>query len=857
MSFRTTIQERDFSGFVSAIPGETGAMVVLSRKGPNTPVLLEGEQDVRDYFGDPSSLYPSVFDLIEFAREYQIWGVSAYASDALFGGVDVKSSAVVPFGERSGRNIDTFAYGTVSNNAVESIATGDGLTNNFTGSVLNSPVSSGSLQILVGGNVIDASESGGVVTGTDISSGTFNTTTGAYNITLAGSVGTVASYTTLVDLTGGIDLSTVASAGVATISSSPTQFVGSVVPGLSTATYDLDVDVDGGGVDQLAISITNTDDWDTIAAAIETQLQTATGSTETVTISGGKIRIESATVGDSSTIVITAGTAGSGGGDLLTAISALAGYDTTIDAPVDGQNAGFSLIIDDNASVDVDLGASGTTTRTAIKAAIDAAVGEAVTADEDTGGEFITISGLIGSSTLGGIQIDSPTGDLQDAVVAAIDAAFLGDPISEDTAATSPTGAIPGSGQALALDYLYETDESSNISHSFFARSPMDDDDVAVEIEYIGNGTTPDYHIEIYKITPQGNIFLEEFDYSLTRKQNNFGQSLYIEDVFEDNKWVLPKINESYTGSPLQPTVTIVAMTGGERGGTVLNSDIDAAWDNFQKPNKFKAKIFMDSLGRHSKVLSIRNNFQKFSSVISAIPLGNDASDAITYRQGLGIDDDQIAFYTNWSKIRDDFNNSSALISRVGGIGVKYAQMSDVFNALSPAGVDENDHGGQLTGYTVIEMEQDYTDAQLEALDNAQLNPIVQDELYGPIILGDRTGQVDLSDTSYVGTRRLYNFIQETIVTQVLRQQEFKNNDRIHRDRAKRLTDEFLAPIINGEYLREVFVQCDERNNNDLVLNQRKFILDIFVKVTPNSQRVLLRFTRLSQTAVLSDFIVQ
>jgi hypothetical protein len=125
-------------------------------------------------------------------------------------------------------------------------------------------------------------------------------------------------------------------AGYQTISSTITAFAGAAVPALADNTYDLDVTIDGGSNNQLAIALLATDDWDGIAAKIETQLQAATTSTETVVIVDGKIKITSVTVGAASSVLIAAGTAGSGGGDLLAAISAKAEYNTQIDDAVDG-----------------------------------------------------------------------------------------------------------------------------------------------------------------------------------------------------------------------------------------------------------------------------------------------------------------------------------------------------------------------------------------------------------------------------------------------------------------------------------------------------------------------------------------
>lgn len=124
--------------------------------------------------------------------------------------------------------------------------------------------------------------------------------------------------------------------GYQEISSTPLTFVGETVPAITANTYDLDVTIDGGGLNQLAIAIAVTDDWFTIAAALQAALRTATGSTETIVITNGRIRCTSATTGGSSSVLIAAGTAGSGGGDLLTKIDTLTDMTTTIESAVAG-----------------------------------------------------------------------------------------------------------------------------------------------------------------------------------------------------------------------------------------------------------------------------------------------------------------------------------------------------------------------------------------------------------------------------------------------------------------------------------------------------------------------------------------
>ena len=117
-------------------------------------------------------------------------------------------------------------------------------------------------------------------------------------------------------------------------------FTGTTVAGIATQSdWELDVTVDSVLYQLADISINIADDWNDVAAAIQTSLQTATSGNETCEIISGKIRIESVdSYGTGSSILIEAGSAGTGSGDLIAAITALsADYTATIDTAVDGE----------------------------------------------------------------------------------------------------------------------------------------------------------------------------------------------------------------------------------------------------------------------------------------------------------------------------------------------------------------------------------------------------------------------------------------------------------------------------------------------------------------------------------------
>lgn len=386
------------------------------------------------------------------------------------------------------------------------------------------------------------------------------------------------------------------------------------------------------------------------------------------------------------------------------------------------------------------------------------------------------------------------------------------------------------------------------LSHVFFTTSPYADD-LTGKITYISGKK---FKLDLYRRITTGTELLNTYNYSLDREKDNFGKSIYIMDVFDDNYYVIPKVNESFAGTAYNLSGLVANFSGGTRGSEIDSADILAGWNNFRYSNKYPIAIMMDTRG--DSAITINNliqTYQPFAQGISAIPADNDAQEAVDFRQGLGIDSDDIGFYTNWAKIKDPYNNSFAWISHIGSVGKKFAKMYDVYNALSPAGIDENGHGGQISDWEVIEVENDYTDAdvnsELELLDDAQINPIIKDDSYGLMIKGDKTAQVTLSDTTFVGTRRVYKYLVENIQKQVLRLQEFKNNDSFHRMKCRTLTESIVRPVYLDGGISNYKVVCDETNNTADVLNQRQFILDVYVTATANSQTVILRLTRTAQ----------
>ena len=520
---------------------------------------------------------------------------------------------------------------------------------------------------------------------------------------------------------------------------------------------------------------------------------------------------------------------------------------STIDLSSGSVDKRINLKIDGTLYQNINLGQSASTTKQNIVDAINTAVGSTVASISTN---FIKIDGKYASNTVGSISITAPTSGIS-ALPIVFDTTLTSISVSN---AVSPTGFVPKYGDTIIWDFNCNVDIKSDTSFSLFTSSPFDDTFESYSVK-VSRVVGKQYRAILYLSGTQGLSEIKTYNFSLIKEKDSFGKSLYYEDVFREDEYLKIFVNTSYT-NVADPNVSTVSLTGGNRGAEPQASDYVEAWNNFQKRNLYPVKNFMDIYGSSASTLkNLIENYQPYSFGITCVPLGNTRDSIIQFRKDLGIDFDGLALYCNWSKIVDTYNNSFSFTSNVGKIGVKYAQMNDAFDGLAPAGVDENGIGGQLSGFSVLEVENDFSETDLQLLDEAQINPIINDSSYGLMIYGDRTLQVTNSDTSFIGHRRLFNFMIDNITTQILRKQVFKLNDEFHRLLAKTQADSFIAPIFSSGLLRDVYVQCDEDNNTDEVLQVRKFILDVYVKVTPFSEFVLLRLTRLPQNAVVADFI--
>lgn len=402
----------------------------------------------------------------------------------------------------------------------------------------------------------------------------------------------------------------------------------------------------------------------------------------------------------------------------------------------------------------------------------------------------------------------------------------------------------------------YDVDRSADAYAIMLDRSSTSD---WLSTQIVSTGTSL-LTISLFKIESDGTYSeIQNSPYKVSLvvgAKDGFGANIYINDVFTDNDYVETKVNSALAWSTFTDDTTKTDFNGGLRGDAITITELTAGWAYFQSASSYPAKVFFDITcdgGIPALFNTMRTTYQKYSRYLLPLPNANYSSTVAT-KAGYSINNDGLAFYYGWFKISDVYNNSFAFSNLIGRVAVKHADILAIgFGAYSPSWLDENGMGGQL-GSGIISSVYNLTETQLQALDTAQINPIVFDSTYGVMIVSDRTAATTLSDYSYIPHVGLRDYIVENVVNQALPRQITKLNDDFHRTQVYQMVKSILSTT--SALLEDFVIKCDRENNNDTVRQQRKFVLQVAVKFITFSQQIVFEFINTPQGVNVKDQLV-
>lgn len=135
------------------------------------------------------------------------------------------------------------------------------------------------------------------------------------------------------------------------------------------------------------------------------------------------------------------------------------------------------------------------------------------------------------------------------------------------------------------------------------------------------------------------------------------------------------------------------------------------------------------------------------------------------------------------------------------------------------------------------------------------INCVVTFPRDGTLLYGDKTLQAKNSTFSFIGTRRLFNYLKRSI-SEAAKYNLFDYNTPYTRQGFKDIIEPILRGIKAREGIVDYFVRCDEKNNTSAVIEKGEFLADIIIKPQYSIQGIRLSFTAVRRDVSFDEVIV-
>ncbi len=154
---------------------------------------------------------------------------------------------------------------------------------------------------------------------------------------------------------------------------------------------------------------------------------------------------------------------------------------------------------------------------------------------------------------------------------------------------------------------------------------------------------------------------------------------------------------------------------------------------------------------------------------------------------------------------------------------------------FAPAGLTRGIvQNGSAVGYITSEEEfkaVSLSQGQRDAMYLNKLNPIANFPLEGVVVFGQKSLHPTSSALDRVNVARLVAYLRERF-DEIARPLLFEQNDKITRDRAIQLFENFLADLLTKRALTDFAVVCDESNNTPIRIDRNELYVDVAIAPT-------------------------
>lgn len=206
------------------------------------------------------------------------------------------------------------------------------------------------------------------------------------------------------------------------------------------------------------------------------------------------------------------------------------------------------------------------------------------------------------------------------------------------------------------------------------------------------------------------------------------------------------------------------------------------------------------------------------------------------FRQSLDRSTSYGVMDSGWKVQYDVYNNKYRVVPLNADIAGLCAQVDSTNDPWwSPGGYNR----GRIKN--IVSLIYSPSKTSRDALYKDGINPVTTFGTDGTILMGDKTLQGKLSAFSYIGIRRLFIVLRKMVASGA-KYTLFDFNTVYTRANFINMVEPRLRDVQGRQGMDSYFLQCDERNNNDEVIQRGEFVATIFIKPMYSIQWVSLNF---------------
>jgi len=276
------------------------------------------------------------------------------------------------------------------------------------------------------------------------------------------------------------------------------------------------------------------------------------------------------------------------------------------------------------------------------------------------------------------------------------------------------------------------------------------------------------------------------------------------------------------------------SLWGGQTdNANIADADIQAGYDIFKNTDDIDISLIIagPSNAAVSNYLIQDIAEQRMDCVVFCSPsyasvvnnIGDEVTDITTFRNSLpsssyGICD------SGWKYTYDKWNDKYRWVP-LNGDTAGIAARSDTTNDpwFSPAGFTR----GNVKN--VVKLAWNPKQLDRDEIYKIGINPVVSFPSQGVVLYGDKTLLDRPSAFDRINVRRLFIVLEKTIA-RLARTQLFEFNDEFTRSQFRNIVEPYLRDVKARRGVVDYRVICDESNNTAEVIEQNRFVGDIFVK---------------------------